>query len=124
MCKLVGIFILSYLTKLINQNDVRLYRDDGLTVVKNLNGQQIDKLRKKIIRVFKNFGFKIKIKTNLIEVSFLDLTFSLIKGTFQSYKKPKNNLSYMNFFSNHPPNIIKRLPNSTNDLLSRNSFSK
>ena len=36
--KLVGIFILSHLTKPINQNDVGLYRDDGLIVLKNLNG--------------------------------------------------------------------------------------
>ena len=30
-----GISILSDLTKLINQNDVGLYRDNGLIVVKN-----------------------------------------------------------------------------------------
>ena len=34
VCELVEIFILSHLTKLINQN-VGLYRDDGLIVVKN-----------------------------------------------------------------------------------------
>ena len=38
--------------------------------------------------------------------------------------KPNNNLWYIIFFSNHPPNIIKRLPNSINDLLSRNSSSR
>ena len=111
-CELVGIFILSYLTKLINQNYVGLYRDDGLIVVKNLNGQETDKLRKSVIQVFKNFGFKIEFKTNLSEVSFLDVSFSLIKGTFQPYKNPNNNLSYINVFSNHPPNIIKCLPNT------------
>ena len=52
VCQLVGIFTLSHLTKLINQNDVGLYRDDGLIVVKNLNGQQTDKLRKNIFQVF------------------------------------------------------------------------
>ena len=46
VCELVGIFILSYLTKRINQIDVGLYRDDGLMAVKNLNGQQTDKLEK------------------------------------------------------------------------------
>ena len=38
--KLVGVFLLSHLTKLINQNDVGLYRDHGLIVVKNLNCQE------------------------------------------------------------------------------------
>ena len=111
-CELVGIFILSYFTKLINQNYVGLYRDDGLIVVKNLNGQETDKLRKRVIQVFKNFGFKIEFKTNLSKVSFLDVSFSLIKGTFQPYKNPNNNLNYINVFSNHPPNIIKCLPNT------------
>ena len=67
---------------------------------------------------------KIKIKTNLIEVFFLDATFSLIKGTVQPYKNPNNNLSYINVSSNHPPKIIKRIPNSINDLPSTNSSSK
>ena len=58
---------------------------------------------------------------NLIEVDFVDVTFSLIKGTFRPNKKPNNYLSYTDVFSNHPPSIIKRLPNSINDFLSRNS---
>ena len=102
VCELVGISILSHLTKLINQNDAGLYRDDGLIVVKNLNSQQTDKLTKRVIQVFKNVGFKIEIKMNLSEVPFLNVTFSLIKGTFQLYKKPSNNLSYIIFFqTNH-----------------------
>ena len=93
------------------------YRDDSLIVVKNLNGQQTERLMKNIVQVFKNFSFKAEIKTNLIEIDFLDVTFNLINETFRPYKKPNNNLSYINVFSNHPPNIIKRLPNSINDLL-------
>ena len=112
VCELVGISILSHLTKLINQNDAELYRDDGLIVVKNLNSQQTDKLKKRVIQVFKNVGFKIEIKMNLSEVSFLNVTFSLIKGIFQLYKNPSNNVSYIIFFSNQSPNIIKRLTNS------------
>ena len=91
--------------------------DDSLIVVKNLNGQQTERLMKNIVQVFKNFGFKTEIKTNLIEIDFLDVTFSLINKTFRPYKKSNNNLSYINVFSNHPPNIIKRLSNSINDLL-------
>ena len=65
VCELVGISILSHLTKLINQNDAGLYRDDGLIVVKNLNSQQTDKLTKRVIQVFKNVGFKIEIKISI-----------------------------------------------------------
>ena len=66
-CELVGILILPHLTKLTNQNDAGLYREDGLIVVKNLNEQETGRLRKNIVQVFKNFNFKIEIKTNLIE---------------------------------------------------------
>ena len=57
VCELVGIFILSHLTKCINRNDVGLYRDDGLIVVRNLNGQQTDRLRESFVQVFKTFWF-------------------------------------------------------------------
>ena len=40
--ELVEIFILSHLTKIINQNDVKLARDDGSVVIKNLNDPQKD----------------------------------------------------------------------------------
>ena len=83
VCQLVGIFTLSHL---INQNDVGLYRDDGLIVVKNLNGQQTDKLRKNIFQVFKNLK-STEIETNLSEADFLDVTFSLIEGTFRTFRR-------------------------------------
>ena len=86
VCQLVGIFTLSHLTKLISQNDLGLYRDDGLIVVKNLNGQQTDKLRKNIFQVFKNLK-STDVKTNLPEADFLDVTFSLIEGTFRTFRR-------------------------------------
>ena len=89
-----------------------------------LNDQQTDKPRKNIVQVFKDFRFKLEIKTNLIEFDFLKVTFSLINGTFRPYEKPNNDLSYINVFSNHPPNKIKRSTNSTNVLLSRNYSSQ
>ena len=93
--ELLGIFILSHLTKLINQLVIGLYRDDGLIVVKNLNGQQRDKLRKSVSQVFESFGFKIKSKTNLTEVSFLEVTFTLIKETLRPYRKSNLNHSQL-----------------------------
>ena len=64
---------------------------------------------KTIVQLFKNFNFKSEIKINLIEVDFFHVTFNLIKEPLPWYKKPNNNLSYINISSNHPPNIIKRL---------------
>ena len=36
------------MSRLINANDVELYRDDGLAVLRNANGHVADKLRKDI----------------------------------------------------------------------------
>ena len=49
-------------------------------IVRNINGQQTDKKRKRITKVFKDFGFDIEIHTDLKEVDFLDITFKLNTG--------------------------------------------
>ena len=90
-------------------------------IQKDINGQQIDQLRRKIIKIFKEIGFKIGIETNLEIVDFLDITFNLINGSYKPYKKPNDVLLYINKNSNHPPQIIKELPKIINNRLSRNS---
>ena len=47
VCELVGLYILDELSKFLNKNDVGLYRDDGLIVLKNKNGHESDKIKKK-----------------------------------------------------------------------------
>ena len=51
-----------------------------------INGQQIDQLRKRIIKIVKETGFKIDIETNLKIVNFLDMTFNLINVSYKPYK--------------------------------------
>ena len=79
-----------------------------------INGQQIDQLRKIIIKIVKEIGFKIDIETNLKIVNFLDMTFNLINVSYKPYKKPVDTLLYINKNSNHPPQIIKKLPKTIN----------
>ena len=38
-----------------------------------------------MIEIFKNAGFKIKIKTNLHMVDFLDVAFNLLDVTYKPY---------------------------------------
>ena len=75
ICELVGIFILKSLEDKIDKQDIGLYRDDGLMILRNANGQKTDRTRKYIIKVMKDLGFQIEIETNLKEVNFLDVTF-------------------------------------------------
>ena len=99
-----------------------LYRDDGLIILRNINSQQTDKIRKKTISVFKSIDFKIDITTNLREVDFLDVTFNLERTTYRLCKKPNDNLMYINTSWNHPPQIIKHITQTISET-SRNSSS-
>ena len=62
--------------------------DDGLMLERNKNDQQIDQLRKRIIKMFKDIGFMTGIDTNLKIVDFFSLRFSLNYGTCKQYKTP------------------------------------
>ena len=94
ICEFIGTYLLSQLCTIINKNDSGLYRDDGLMIQKYINGQQIDQLRKKIIKIFKEIGFQIDTEINLKIVDFLDITFNLISGSYKLYKKANNALLY------------------------------
>ena len=74
--------------------------------------------------MFKETRFQLEIKTNLKKVEFLDVTFNLITGLYVPFKKPKDNLLYINRSSDHPPQIVKQLTNSINKRLCENSANE
>ena len=71
-----------------------------------------------------NFGLKITITTNLKPVNLLNVTFNLCTGKYQPYKKPNDTSTYINVNSNHPPNILKALPNNILKRISNISSDK
>ena len=81
VCELVGALILSPLANSISEGNSGLYRNDDWILMRNENGQKTDRIRKEVIKIFKQIGFKIEIKTNLKVVDFLDITFNLSNGT-------------------------------------------
>ena len=110
VCELVGSLILTKLCDVLQRKNVGLYRDDGLAIVKQMPGPELERKRKKIIEIFKKYGLAITIKTNLFVVNFLDIQFNLLNGTFKPYRKPNNNPIYVHKDSNHPPQVLKELP--------------
>ena len=74
--------------------------------------------------MFKEVEFQPEIKSNLKKVEFLDVTFNLITDLYTPYKKPNDNLLYINTSSDHPPQIIKQLTNSINKRLCENSANE
>ena len=121
ICELVGLYIQSNLEKILPKTNFGLYRNDGLILLRKLNGQQMDKKGKAIIKISKDIGLSIDIQTNLKEVDFLDVTLNLQNGTYRPYKKANDKLLYIDSLSNHPPQIIKQLPKSISERLSKNS---
>ena len=85
--------------KFIYKSNCGFYGDEGLIFEKDTNGQKRDKIRKLVIKIFIDAGFKI-IKTNLKILDFLDVILSLDKETYNPYKKPNNKILYINTLTN------------------------
>ena len=118
ICELVGLFILNKLGQKFGKENIGLYRDDGLTIMKSKSARLADKMRKDLHKCFEQFGLKITAEANLRVVNFLDVTFDLDNGKFKPYRKPNDDPLYINRHSNHPPSIIKQLPTSINKRIS------
>ena len=84
-----------------------LYRGDGLGICQNMSKTEIEMLKKRIVKIFKDCSFSITIECNLKSEDFLDITFDLLDNTYKPYRKPNNDPQYINKQSNHPANIIK-----------------
>ena len=121
---IVRLYLLNSLRKEITQEDVGLYRDDRLIIVKNANGHTLDSLRKRIIRIFKSEGLKITIEANLTTTDFLDVTLDLNSGKYSPYRKSNDKPIYVNIKSNHPPTILKQIPSMISTRISKLSCDK
>lgn len=121
---LVGLMILQKLKENVPQIKFALYRDDGIGVHSRIPASQMEKIKKQIYKIFKDYGLKITIETNLPKVNFLDITMDLTNGTFQPFRKPNDSPLYINSKSNHPYHIIKNLPIAINKRLSEISSNE
>ena len=124
ICELVGLYILYLLGNKFGNDNMGLYRDDGLACFHGLDGPSSDRIRKDIVRTFQELGLKITIQTNLKIVNFLDVTMNLLTGTYQPYNKPNDQPLYINKNSNHPPNIIKAIPDNISRRINSISSNK
>ena len=81
VCKLTGIFLLNLLVRQYDTKIIRLYRDDGLSVFKDCIGLQMEKIKERLQKIFKNNGLDVIIECNMKIVNYLDVTFNLNGGT-------------------------------------------
>ena len=110
VCELVGVFLLNKLAPLFGNNDLGLYRDDGLAALRNASGHSSDTARKNLTRIMKSYGLRITVQSNIKTANFLDVTLDLPSGRYFPYHKPNDQPLYINKSSNHPPSILRNLP--------------
>ena len=121
-CEIVGLFMLSQLQKELG-SDIGLYRDDGLAVVSNTR-RETEQIKKRICTIFKNNNLKITIEANKKIVNYLDVTLNLSNNTYSPYKKPNDIPVYVSTLSNHPPSVLRAIPNGINTRLSNLSANE
>ena len=70
--ELVGTYIQSKLTNIMNKEDIGLYRDDGLGIFRNISRLEIVRKKKAFVaKVFKKCRLSIVVDTNLKTFDFL-----------------------------------------------------
>jgi len=121
-CELVGIYMLSLITSKF-KDQAGLYRDDGLAVCK-ATPKQIEKTKQEVSEIFKANGLKITIEANKKTINFLDVTLDLASGSYKPFMKPNNKILYVHQESNHPPALLKNIPENINKRLTSISSSK
>ena len=83
LCKTVGIYMLNKLSNIINREKIGLYRDDGLGICQNMSKTEVERLKKKIVKIFKESSLSITVEYNLKSVDFLDVTSDLVNNTYK-----------------------------------------
>ena len=56
ICELIGTYMLSLTSHLVNPTDIGLYRDDGLSVMRSCGRPEIERKKKELIKIFKDNG--------------------------------------------------------------------
>ena len=54
VCELVGSLILTKLCDVLQRENVGLYRDDGLAIVKQMPGPELERKRKRLLKYLKS----------------------------------------------------------------------
>ena len=95
VCELLGIFMLSLLSKYIYKNHIGLYRDDGLAILRNTSGPEAQEFKKKFQKLFKEKDLDIIVQCNLKITIYLDITLTLNNGSYHPYRKSNKETNYI-----------------------------
>ena len=126
-CELVGLYLLNKITAkgsgVFSKMMVGLYRDDGLSIVRGGPGE-VERVTKKLHKLFETEGLKITCEAGKQGTDYLDLYFDLKHDKYRQWRKPNSNPLYVHKDSNHPPQVLKEIPNMIEKMVSKNSSTK
>ena len=94
------------------------YRDDGLAAL-NKTPWEIENIKKQICTIFNDHNLRLTIEANKKRVDYLDITLDLITGRYKPFNKPGNEIQYVIRRSNHPPAVLRTIPDAINKCLSK-----
>ena len=100
----------------MSKDKVDLYREDGLMAIKG-NGQEAERVRKKIFTLFRQEGLSISGGKNPY-MDFLDVTPNLEDGSFKPVSEPNEDIKHVSKLSKHPPQVLNNILESINRWLS------
>ena len=114
-----------YLLKQVQHLPINIgaYKDDWLAV-SSLTNRQTENIKKDISKIFRANGLALEIVANKKRIHFLDITLNLESGLFEPFMKENNQIFYVHRKSNHPPSILKNLPQNIENRLSKISSNE
>ena len=125
-CEIVDLFLLHQLTEVENllpRSNVGTFRDDFLGCT-GRNKSDNERLKKKIIALFRRWGLKIEISMDQTKVDYLDVCMDFTDGSFRPYMKPNSKLKYVNKESDHWKLVLDQIPKGIEKRLNKLSSSK
>ena len=93
-------------------------------MLKLATGSESERMRKRLIKTFQDNGLSIAAQTNITSANFLDVTLNLATESYKPYRKPNDQLLYIDKYSSHPRHIIESLPDTISERISELSSTK
>ena len=116
VCELVGLLLLHAIENenIFERNKFGIFRDDGLSIVKSKSGPYIERISKKLRKVFSKFDLKITIDSNIVKTYLLDNELDLVNESYALFRKSNLQAAFLHVKSNHRRYVVSKITKSIN----------